>query len=135
MLSQRIYELRKSKGLSQAELGGKLNFTQQTIAKWEKGVAEPNTESIIRLANFYGVTADYLLGLTDIQSTDDNLPSEKEQQEKLSIAEKLLVDNYRKSSDEGKKAILGEASFAALNSNENSLKDLELSSELTPSKA
>ncbi|MCL2854873.1 MAG: helix-turn-helix domain-containing protein [Defluviitaleaceae bacterium] len=132
MLGQRISELRKSTKLSQADLGAELNFTQQAIAKWEKGVAEPNAENIVRLANFFGVTTDYLLGLSGDIANKTDLPSEKEQSEKLSGAEKALLRNFRNSDTEGKEAILGRALLVSSNQGlTDGLEDLEASSELT----
>ena len=62
MLKNRIKELRDAAEISQAKLGAVLNLTQQAIAKWEKGIAEPDSENIGRLADYFNVTTDYLLG-------------------------------------------------------------------------
>lgn len=64
-LSTRIRELREEKGLLQSQLATQLNFTQTTISKWELGDREPNADTIILLAQFFGVTTDYLLGIED----------------------------------------------------------------------
>ena len=63
--STRIRELREEKGLLQSQLATQLNFTQTTISKWELGDREPNADTIILLAQFFGVTTDYLLGIED----------------------------------------------------------------------
>ena|GEM_PF-3325691 len=62
MLKTRIKELRLQDNLSQAKLGATLNLTQQAIAKWEKGTAEPDTETLGKLSCFFNVTIDYLIG-------------------------------------------------------------------------
>jgi len=132
MLSQRIFELRKGKGLSQADLGQELSFTQQTIAKWEKGVAEPNSESIVRLARFFGVTTDYLLGLSDASENRESLPSEKEKGEELNVTEKMLLKSFRSSNIDGKEVILRSALSVSPSPNSaNGAEDLEFSRELT----
>ena len=64
-LSTRIFELRKENNLSQKELALKINVSQKAIDFWEKGINEPKASYIILLANVFGVTADYLLGLED----------------------------------------------------------------------
>ena len=66
MLSERIKELRTTRGISQAELGKEVRLTQQAIAKWEKGIAEPDSETIAKLADFFQVTTDYLLGKSNL---------------------------------------------------------------------
>lgn len=68
MLKIRIKELRLQSNLSQAKLGAALNLTQQAVAKWEKGVAEPDVETLNKLACYFNVTVDYLLGNSN--STD-----------------------------------------------------------------
>ncbi|MCL2575513.1 MAG: helix-turn-helix domain-containing protein [Defluviitaleaceae bacterium] len=111
---------REARGYKQKDFAKLLGVSQQRYSTYELGKRQPDFSMLLQIAELLNITTDYLFGLTSETSDEINLPSEKEQQEKLSIAEKLLVDNYRKSSDEGKKAILGEAQFAALNSSENS---------------
>ena len=62
MLSNQIKILRKFNKFTQSELANHLNITQQAVAKWEKGVSEPDSASLIKLADLFGVTVDYLLG-------------------------------------------------------------------------
>lgn len=61
----RLKELRLSRDLSQMQLSIKLNISQSAIAKWELGKTEPTASAIITLANFFGETTDYILGLED----------------------------------------------------------------------
>ncbi|SDY45965.1 Helix-turn-helix domain-containing protein [Eubacterium barkeri] len=49
MLSENIKSIRKSKGLSQEELGIKLNVVRQTISKWEQGLSVLNSNPCVRL--------------------------------------------------------------------------------------
>ncbi len=53
--------LRKARGLTQIELGDKINYSDKTISKWEKGDSCPNIEAVYKIAKFYGVTVDDLL--------------------------------------------------------------------------
>lgn len=57
-----IKELRKQKGLSQEELGNIINVQKSAISKYELGRAVPSSDVLIKLADFFGVTVDYLLG-------------------------------------------------------------------------
>lgn len=60
-LAQNLKNLRKSKGLNQRELSKFLNISQPGYAKYENNLAEPDIKSLKNLANFYGVSIDYLL--------------------------------------------------------------------------
>ena len=64
-IGQIIRELRKENNLSQTALAEKLNTTQDTISLWELGKSKPDIDSLIRLTQIFGVSADYLLGLED----------------------------------------------------------------------
>lgn len=57
-----LKELRKAKGLSQEQAAKALNITLRAYQNYEYGQREPNIEMINKLADFYGVTTDYLLG-------------------------------------------------------------------------
>ena len=61
VLSEKIYKLRKNNGLSQEQLAEKLNVSRQAISKWESGTAVPESEKLIILSNYFGVSVDYLL--------------------------------------------------------------------------
>ena len=59
----RLKELRIEKKLSQQKLAQQIGVTQKAIDFWEKGINEPKASYIIKLATFFGVSADYLLGI------------------------------------------------------------------------
>lgn len=61
----RIRDLREDHDLSQAEVARVIKTTQQQYSKIELGKADISGEKLILLARFYGVSTDYLLGLTD----------------------------------------------------------------------
>ena len=62
---ERIKELRIQRNMSQMDLAVATRISQSAIAKWELGKTEPTASAIITLANFFGETTDYLLGLVD----------------------------------------------------------------------
>lgn len=68
-MHERIRQLRIDKGLTQQELADTLGITQQAVGRWERGLATPDTSTLPRLADFFGVTVDYLLGRTDEPTT------------------------------------------------------------------
>ncbi|CAM2991880.1 helix-turn-helix transcriptional regulator [Hathewaya histolytica] len=59
--NNKLYSLRKQKGLSQEELGGKLNVSRQTISKWELGETTPELEKLIALGHFFEISLDELV--------------------------------------------------------------------------
>lgn len=61
MLSEKLYKLRKNSGLSQEQLAEQLNVSRQAISKWESGTAVPESEKLITISNYFGVSVDYLL--------------------------------------------------------------------------
>ena len=60
--SQRIYELRKQRGLSQKELGEAVGLSHKAISTIESGSRSTTVEKLVLLADFFGVSTDYLLG-------------------------------------------------------------------------
>lgn len=63
--SERIKELRRKNGLSQEALGNILNVKQDAISTYERGKNYPEVRNLVILADFFGVSIDYLLGRTD----------------------------------------------------------------------
>ena len=61
----RIAELRAERGLSQRELASLTEIKQANISRWENGVAVPNVLDCWRLADFFGVSVDYLIGRSE----------------------------------------------------------------------
>ena len=62
---KRLIELRTAAGLSQRKLAKEIGVSYAAVQYWERNRSNPDAESIIRLAKFFHVTTDYLLGLTD----------------------------------------------------------------------
>lgn len=58
----RIKELRETKGISMKEAARQLEMPYTTYVNYEKGLREPNSETLIEIANFFGVSIDYMLG-------------------------------------------------------------------------
>ncbi len=60
----RLYELRAEKNLSQREMARALRISQATYNNWENEKTQPSIEQLITLADFFGVSVDYLIGRT-----------------------------------------------------------------------
>lgn len=63
--AERLKELRLEKGITQKALAESLGYNQSMISFWENGVNEPTESAIRKVAVFFDVPADYLLGLKD----------------------------------------------------------------------
>ena len=63
MLSQRIHELRTARNVSQVKLAEILGVTKQSVSNWEN-------DNLMKLAEYFGVSTDYLLGLEEKRTLD-----------------------------------------------------------------
>ena len=61
----RIREIRKAKGISQLKMAMGLNTNQNTISRYETGEREPGINELIKIADYFNVSVDYLLGRTN----------------------------------------------------------------------
>lgn len=61
----KLKQIRKSKGISQLKLSLDLNMTQNTISRYETGVREPGINELIKIADYFNISVDYLLGRTE----------------------------------------------------------------------
>lgn len=88
----RIRELRLENGISQKELAEKFSMSQGNLCDWEKGRSEPDVSSLVALADFFGVSVDYLVGRTDVQSPVD-------EDDKLINEKRLLVEKIKRADE------------------------------------
>lgn len=61
----KLKEIRKSKGISQLKLAMDLNMSQNTISRYETGDREPGITELIKIADYFNVSIDYLVGRTN----------------------------------------------------------------------
>lgn len=61
MFGERLKELRKSKKVTQEDIAKKFDVNPATVSAWEVGKAEPSYEVLTELANYFGVSVEYLL--------------------------------------------------------------------------
>ncbi len=92
-IGRNISRLRTSRGLSQSDLGKEIGLTPSAISNIENAVSYPSIDTLIRFANFFSVTMDYLLSNKDI-----------EQLEELQLKSKLLTTEMYLKSGKPKKS-------------------------------
>lgn len=73
IIGHRINELLAINDVKQKELAAHLSVSDNIVSYFVKGARVPNTEQIIKIANFFNVSSDYLLGLSDAKTTDTDL--------------------------------------------------------------
>ncbi|HAZ96978.1 helix-turn-helix transcriptional regulator [Treponema sp. UBA6852] len=90
MLNEQIRELRNIRGISQIQLANKLGVTKQSVSNWENDNILPSIEMLVKIANFFEVSTDYLLGLEKKRTLDvENLTD-------IQISHiQLIVDDLR----------------------------------------
>lgn len=102
---ERIYELRKAKGLSQKELGALIDVSNKAVSKWETGAAVPKTETIIKLASVLDVTVEELLsGKQNEIEKLDTLDALSNKTANMSLQNKIKSFETQKANEEYKKA-------------------------------
>lgn len=75
--NNKLYELRKKKGLSQEELANKVNVSRQTVSKWEIGDSTPDMEKLIALSDLFEISLDELM-TGKIPVTSENASNKSE---------------------------------------------------------
>ncbi|MBQ3492511.1 MAG: helix-turn-helix transcriptional regulator [Clostridia bacterium] len=91
----RLKELRLSRNLSQVKVAEVLGCNQTAVGKYERGQLEPSLETLVKLANFFNCSIDYLLGLEDdfgnvnVVSAGETVELSEDERELLSCFEVL----------------------------------------------
>ena len=109
MLSKILKQERTKKGLSQMAFAKLFGVSQQTIGSWETNRTSPDLESLSKLANFFNVSIDYLLGLTNIPETIDTYIAKQNNkpaiESQYNADEQNLIKKYRQLKAEDKQII------------------------------
>ena len=91
MIGETLKKLRDEKGLTLKQMGEILGVSHMTYQRYEKNDTDVSTEMLSKLADFYGVSADYLLGRTEIKAMAGTTPAE---QLDVSAVEKRIIERY-----------------------------------------
>lgn len=78
MISDRLKALRQEKDLLQKDIANYLNISTSAYGFYEQGKRTPDTQIIKKLADFFNVSVDYLLGKTDIRESAEEILNGKE---------------------------------------------------------
>lgn len=89
MVENRIRQLREQKGVNMKQAARDLKMPYTTYVNYEKGINEPNNEVLVKLAIYYNVSADYLIG----NIPTDNVPPETEREQRIRQLLETLSDD------------------------------------------
>lgn len=98
--AERIKQLREDKEITQKELAKIIHVSEDSVSLYERGLVHPSIQILIELANFFGVSIEYLLGMTDIK-----IPPEQIQQKLVTRSGVIPIDNLFHLTDEEKEII------------------------------
>ena len=98
--NNKLYNLRKQKGLSQEELANRLNVSRQTVSKWEVGDSTPDMEKLIAISYLFELSLDELV-IDKVSAHDGETSTKSEIVSELK--QKLLTDDNKKKAKRGLK--------------------------------
>lgn len=105
MLPETLKMIRNNKEMSQKELANILGVSQQTIGSWEVGRTSPDPEMINRIARFFNVTTDYLLG-NDVPAAATNTMLTASRTAFHATPENIdFIERYNKLDEKGKATV------------------------------
>lgn len=90
MIGERLAEMRKDHGDTQAALAERLGVSLPTVRAWEQEKSSPSHETLVAICQLYDVSSDYLLGLTDL----DPAYVQKKRLDQLTAEERAAVRDY-----------------------------------------
>lgn len=96
-----LKKLRTDKGISQRTLASVLSISQQSINKYENHNIEPDIETLIRIADYFNTSVDYLIGHAQVDHKIEELHPYD-----LNAEELEFIDGYRKLTPKQRKSIL-----------------------------
>ena len=93
--SDKLRMLRAKYKLSQQDIGNIVGLTGQAVSRWENDITQPDNESLVKLAKYFDVTTDYLLGIEDTKNNEN-----------ANILDNVLFSKAKDLTDDEKKAII-----------------------------
>lgn len=97
---ENLKKLRKKCNLSQQKLADLLHVSQQSIYKYENDITSPDLETLVRMADYFDTSIDYIVGYTDISHKIEPVTENM-----LNNDEMILIEQYRRLSPRHKNII------------------------------
>ena len=105
MIGDTLKRLRTKKGLTSEELCSKIGIKGGSYRNYERNDRKPDYDTLVKLADFYGVTTDYLLGRPDAKPPEEPL-DEFARKERLKSLEKVFMKKYLALTEEQRDKVL-----------------------------
>lgn len=102
--NNKLYELRKQKGLSQEELANRLNVSRQTISKWEVGESSPDMEKLVAISELFDISLDELV-LDKVVKKEETSEQIVKSELYSDIKEHVLTEDNKKKAKKGLKIV------------------------------
>ena len=109
IFGERLRMLRKRAGLTQQQVAARLSIHRTAYTKYETSGVTPDPQGLVRLAEAFGVTVDFLVGREEVPPC---LSDTDEPQVEVSLQEKQLLQVFRQLTDEEKHVLLQQAQAA-----------------------
>lgn len=108
IFGERLKKLRINRHMTQDELGEIFNppLAQSTIGTYERGVRQPSLENLITISNYFNVSIDYLLGITDEERTVTVFKEENPQELREFLTQNHILFNGAELSNEDKQRMI-----------------------------
>lgn len=94
---ENLKKLRTARGLTQTEFGKRVGLSKAVVSKYENSIGYPSLDTLIKIAAFFGVTTDYLLGASSKRTLDVSGLTEEQIASLAVIASQLKEANDRSS--------------------------------------
>ena len=85
MFKENLKKLRKEQKVTQVQLASHLGFFHSAVVKWENGQCEPSFDTLVKIAQYFNVSVDYLLGITDSPYTAEDYANGVKDTKKISV--------------------------------------------------
>lgn len=96
MNGSRLRGLRESRGMTQRALGDQIGASQSAVANYESGTRDPEPLALLAMSHFFGVSSEYLMGLTDDPMRATSLPADWERVLSDALREGFTPDEVRR---------------------------------------
>lgn len=116
----RLKTLREERGLSQVELAKILNIANSTLSLYESGSREPNFEILKKIANYFNVSTDYILGRNEVMSSQiENEKSHNIDEKIMNLVKERFTDKIADLTEEQQNKVLEYIEFLISKSSKN----------------
>ncbi|MFZ5352777.1 MAG: helix-turn-helix domain-containing protein [Bacillota bacterium] len=95
LIGIRLKDLREERNLLQKDIAKIIGITDNAISNYERGTRIPDTETLSRLADFFGVSIDYILGKTNIKNVNEKMKASQQAEDIYKVDPDMLIQMCR----------------------------------------